>query len=184
MDKKSKEELSKKAYDLAVKYEMEYRSECRQVLAAIQDTLNMRNDDLVKAAMALSGGIAMTHEGTCGALTAGVMAINSRYGRERQDFGKPINFKPYVLAKKLYDRFVEAYGSCICGNIQEKLYGRKYHFISKDGFVLDRAEYEAFDKAGGHSEQGCAGIAGKAAKWTVEILLEDLEADDTDRGRD
>jgi C_GCAxxG_C_C family probable redox protein len=152
------------------------------VLAAIQDTLDIRNDELVKAAMTLSGGIAMSHQGTCGAVTAGVMAINSLYGRERKNFvGKPTDLTPYILAKKLADKFASVYGSILCGPIQEKLYGRIFNLIEpKEGFVRDQTEYEAFEKAGGLSEQGCAGIAGNAAKWTVEILLDEMEKRNTE----
>ena len=172
-----KAKLMQMAYDIALKNEMAYRSEAQQVLVAIQDALDIRNDVLVKSAMALSGGIAITVGGQCGAVSAGVIAINSLYGRERSDFGKPINYRPYILAKRLCDKFIEVYGSILCADILKKLYGRKFEFVSKEGYVLNKAEYIAFDKAGGHSEAGCGGrLAANAAKWTVEIILDDIEA--------
>jgi len=164
------------AYDITLKNEIAYRSEAQQVLVGIQDALDIRNDVLVKSAMALSGGVASTHGGQCGAVSAGVIAICSLYGREREDFGKPINFRPYILSKRLCDKFIEVYGSILCADILKKLYGRKFEFISKEGYILSKAEYTAFDKAGGHSEAGCAGLAANAAKWTVEIILDDIEA--------
>lgn len=160
------------AYQLAIEYEGKYRCEAQQVLAAVQDTLGIRNDTLVKAAMALSGGIAMSHQGTCGALNAGVLAINSVYGRDRKDFTRrPMDGKANKLSKELLDRFVKEYGSPVCCHIQEKLYGRVFHFVSKEGFLMNREEMNSFDKAGGHGIKGCLGIIGNTAKWTVEIML-------------
>jgi hypothetical protein len=165
-------EYVEQAYRLAVEYEDKYRCEAQQVLAAVQDILGIRNDTLVKAAMALSGGIAMSHEGTCGALSAGVLAINSVYGRERKDFARrPIDSKSNRMSKELLDRFVREYGSPVCYRVQEKLYGRVFHFVSKEGFVVDRKEMEDFEAVGGHSISGCLGIIGNTAKWTVEIML-------------
>ena len=166
MDKKSKEELAKKAYELAVKYEMEYLNESQCTLAAIQDTLGMRNDDVFKAATGFAGGIGVTGVGPCGALTAGVIAISSKIGRERKNWNDPekTRWKTYELAKNLYDKFVEEYGSGNCSEIQKKLFGRSFNF-------WEPADFEEFERAGGHTEK-CPSVVGNAAKWTVEILLE------------
>jgi len=164
---KSKEELANQAYELAVKYEMEYLNESQCTLAAIQDTLGMRNDDIFKAATGLAGGIGATGLGPCGALTAGVVAISSKIGRERKYWKDPekIRWKTYELARQLCARFIEEYGGIHCGDILKKLLGRSYN-------LWDPAEYEAYEKAGGHNKENCPTVAGNAAKWTVEILLE------------
>ena len=162
----SNKEILKKAYELGFNYEKEYGGCCQSVLAAIQDTLDMKNDAIFKAGTGLAGGLGATGAGTCGALSGGAMTISSRIGRDRNNFKDPekIRFQAYLLAKKLYDRFVEEYGSGTCNDIQKRLFGRSYN-------LLDPAEFEAFEKAGGHIDK-CTSVVGNAAKWTVEIMLE------------
>ena len=167
MDKESKEELAQKAYELAIKYEMEYFNESQCTLAAIQDTLGMRNDDIFKAATGFAGGIGGTGMGPCGAVSAGVIAISSKIGRERKYWKDPekTRYITYGLAKKLCDRFTEEYGGFHCGDILNKLLGRTYN-------LWEPGAYEEYEKAGGHEKENCPTVAGNAAKWTVEILLD------------
>jgi hypothetical protein len=58
------------------------------------------------------------------------------------------------------------YGSGNCKDIQKKLLGRSYKLYCP-------SEFEAFEKAGAHSGI-CASIIGNGAKWTVEIMMEEL----------
>lgn len=163
---KSNKEILKKAYELGFQYEREYRGCCQCALAAIQDTLGMENEAVFKAGTGLAAGVCGTGTGACGGLTGGIMMISSKIGRERKNFkdAEGIRFKTRELALKLYHKFVEEYGSSNCCEIQQKLFGRSYN-------LLDPAEYEAFDKAGAHIDK-CPSVVGNAAKWTVEILLE------------
>ena len=93
------------------------------------------------------------------------MVISSKIGRDRRNFRDPerIRWKTYELAKKLYDKFVEEYGSGTCSDIQNKIMGRSFD-------LWDPADFEEFDKAGGHTEK-CPSVVANAAKWTTEILM-------------
>lgn len=166
MYKKYVEELAKKAYELAVEYDIEYGNESQCTLAAIQDTLSMRNDDVFKAATGLAGGIGATGAGPCGALSAGVIAISSKIGRERKNWKDPREtwYRTHELARKLREKFIEEYGGINCSDILKKLLGRSYD-------LSDPAELEQYFKDGGHDRENCPSVAGNAAKWTVEILL-------------
>ena len=67
--------------------------------------------------MALStgfrGGIGRSYnEGTCGALSAGIMALGIFLPEE--------NEKAIALSKELFDHFKQEYGTVICGNIVQK----------------------------------------------------------------
>ena len=75
-----------------------------------------------------------------------------------------IRWKTYELVKNLYDRFVEEYGSANCSDIQKKLFGRNFNFWNP-------GDFEEFDKAGGHTDK-CPSVVGNAARWTVELLME------------
>lgn len=67
--------------------------------------------------MALSagfrGGIGRSYnEGSCGALSAGIMALGMFLPKE--------NEKTIALSKELFDHFKKEYGTVICGNIVQR----------------------------------------------------------------
>lgn len=165
---KSKEELIEEAYKLAFKYEAE-RGSCPQcVLAALMETLEVGNPDTIKAVDAMAGGSALSTEGTCGALVGGLIAISSIVGRTYEDFSEgKWNRRVFQYSKKLYDKFIEEYGSPICKDVHKKLFGRTYK-------LLDPKEYQEFEKAGAHVDK-CPVVSGNVAKWTAEIILNDLK---------
>ena len=126
----------------------------------------MENEAAFKAATGLSGGLGLTGVGPCGALSGGIMAISSKIGRDRKNFKDPegVRWQTYELAKRLCNRFIEEYDSCNCREIQKRVFGRSYDF-------WDATEHEEFKEAGGYTEK-CPIVVGNAAKWAVEILLE------------
>ena len=161
-------EIPQKAYDLAFHYEAT-RGSCPQcVLAAIYETLYIGSDDTFKAADILAGGTALSAQGTCGALIGGLLAISSIVGRTYPEFTRgEKKRKAFFYGKKLYDRFVQEYGSPLCCDVQTKLFGRSFCLIDKD-------EYAAFENAGAHVDK-CPSVAGNAARWTAELLINDLK---------
>ena len=163
----STKELLEKVYQLAYRYEAE-RGSCPQcVLAAIFETLNVGDEATIKSADALAGGTALSTKGTCGALVGGLLAISSIVGRDYQDFteGKRKR-RVFQFSKQLYDKFIEEYGSPLCCDIHKKLFGRTFN-------LLDPKEYEEFDNAGAHVDK-CPSVSGNVAKWTAEIILDEL----------
>lgn len=163
MDSK-KEKKMEKAYELGFKYERDYGSCSQCTFAAVSEMVGKESKEIFKAIDGLAGGLGRTTNGTCGALTGGVAAISQRYGREDfPNLGQ--REKCMTLTKKLHDRFMEEYGSVICKDVQTKIMGRSYDFWNPK-------EREEFDKAGGHTEK-CPDVVGKAAKWTVEILMDE-----------
>ena len=163
---KSVKELAEKAYSLGWEYQKTYRGCSQTLLAALQDTLGLRNDDLFKAATGLSGGGGTSIDGSCGAYAAAILFMSSIVGRERHDFedASRVRFQSFELARKLHDKFVNEYGAVICRDIQRKLVGRGYYLGDPD-------EMRKFDDVGGH-ETVAPGVVANAARWTVEILAE------------
>lgn len=157
------EELLKKAYDLAFKYEAEYGSCPQCVLRTIQEVLGFKIDDVIKCSHGLAGGTALSGEGTCGALVGGIMGISFVHGRALKDMGKGRFLRSYVLAKRLYDKFVEEFGSCVCKEVQKKIFGRSFN-------LWDAEDFKEFERLGGRKDK-CPDVCGKVARWTVEILL-------------
>lgn len=155
-----------KAYQLGKKYEQTYKGCSQCIVAALQDTFNIRNDAVFKAATGLAAGGGASTDGSCGAYTGGVMILSSLMGREREDFADTagILLKNFELIRKLHDEFIREYGSVICRNIQTKIFGRPY-------YLADMDEFEKFEKAGAHDEH-CPGVVGKAARWTAQLIIE------------
>jgi len=165
MDKR--EEKLQKAYDLAFKYEAE-RGSCPQcVYSAIMETLDIGNKETVKSLDALAGGTALSAQGTCGALVGGLCAISSIVGRTYEDFSEgERKRRVFMYSKKLYDKFMEEYGTILCKDVHQKLFGRTFNLMDKD-------DYAEFEKMGAHVDK-CPEVSGKTARWAAEIIMDSL----------
>ncbi len=166
MGKTTKTGMAKKAYQLGKQYEKTYRGCGQCVVAALQDALQIENQEIFKAATALAGGTGLAADNGCGAYIGATLVLSSIIGRERDNFADPkgIRFKTHQLARQFREKFIQEYGSVICRDIQNKLLGRYY-------YLADPQEYEKFHNAGAHDVH-CPEVVGKAAKWMVEILSE------------
>lgn len=74
----------------------------------------------VKMVSLFAGGLASTHEETCGALCAGVMILGALYGRSGPDGDETLAKQ---LAQKLREGFVAEYGSTQCKRVRELVKG-------------------------------------------------------------
>ena len=161
------EEAKRKAYTLGLQYEEEHYNCAQCTVAAIQDALGVRNDDVFRAASGLAGGIGIAGD-CCGAYTGGVMMLSYLHGRTREQFPEPgsegkYSMKAYELAKRLREKFIEEYGSVNCRDIQKKILGRSFNF-------WDPKENREFEEAGGHTADKCPSVVGRSAQWVIEIL--------------
>ena len=161
----SQEELIQQAYDKAFRYEAE-RGSCPQcVLAALMETLQVGDTKTIQAADVLAGGTSLSTEGTCGALVGGLLAISSLLGRTYEDFSEG-NRKRRVFSVsiQLYEQFKKEFGSILCKDVHQKLFGRTFN-------LLDTDDYAAFEEAGAHVDK-CPEVSGKVARWTAQLLLD------------
>jgi len=159
--------LLEEVYRLAFKYEQEHHCCSQCTVAALQEVFQIKSKVLFSTSFALGGGFANTCEGTCGALAGGAMIISYFYGRRRVEFFKGIpNKNANYLTKKLYDRFIQEYGSCLCKDVQKKIFGRSFNF-------WDEEEKELFEKSGGHIDK-CPSVVAKTAQWTFKIIEEEI----------
>jgi C_GCAxxG_C_C family probable redox protein len=167
MEKVNTREVVEKAYQLGKEYEKTYRGCSQCVIAALQDVLDIRNDDIFKSATGLAGGTGLACDSGCGAYIGAILVLSLLLGRERNNFSDPegIRFKTHGLVRKFRERFIQEYGSVICRDIQNKILGRYY-------YLPDPQEFEKFHNAGAHDVH-CPEVVGKAAKWMTEIMLEE-----------
>jgi len=136
-------------------------SQC--TLFAIMETLGLQSDDVLKAATGFLGGIGCLGVNSCGAFTAGVMALSYEFGRERYNWYKDLGLLK-TLVKRLYNRFTDEYGSNVCRDIQKKVLGRSYD-------LWDPRDIELFENVSPQLYE-CGIVVGSAARWTVELILE------------
>jgi C_GCAxxG_C_C family probable redox protein len=159
--------LLRRPTKLGKEYERTYRGCSQCVIAALQDALDIRNDDIFKSATGLAGGAGLACDSGCGAYIGAILVLSSLLGRERNNFSDPegIRHKTFELTRKFREKFIQEYGSVICRDIQNKILGRCY-------YLPDPQEYEKFHNAGAHDVH-CPEVVGKAAKWMTEIILEE-----------
>ena len=164
-------EILKKAYDLGFEYEKTYRGCSQCAIAAIHDTLDIRDDSVFKAGTGLAAGGGLTGIGVCGGYAGGVMVISQLLGRERSNFADPekVRFKSFALARKFLELYVKEFGSVICRDIQTHRFGRPY-------YIADPEDFQKFEDAGGHVDK-CTDVVGKASRLAVKFILDEGLAD-------
>lgn len=164
----SQAKLVKKAHDLGFQYERDYQNCCQSAIAAIQDTLGIRDDHVFKAGSGLAGGIGIQCDGVCGGYVGGSMMLSTIFGRSRKNFDDPDALMPsFELASELHEQYMAEYGSVICKDIHQKLFGRTFN-------LWDEADFQAIEDLGAHADK-CTGVVAKAAAWTTQIVLDELE---------
>ena len=163
MSELSDREIIEKALQLGTEYEKKCTGCAQSVVAGLLDALDIKADDVFKAASGLADGIGLSGDGSCGALTGSCMVIGLICGRERKDHKdmmKPV--KSYLLCKELHAYFIEKYGSCRCYDIQNKLMGRTFN-------MFDPKDLAEAGKTG--MMEHCSGVTGGAASKAAEIIL-------------
>ena len=163
----AKKELLGKAYKLGFEYEKVYRGCSQCAIAAIQDTLDIRDDSVFKAGTGLAAGGGLTGIGVCGGYAGGIMVLSQLLGRERSNFAdsERVRFKSFELARKFLWQYTQELGSIICRDIQLIRFGRPY-------YIADMDDFEKFEEAGGHVDK-CTDVVGKASQLAVKLILDE-----------
>mgnify|MGYP001094132034 FL=1 len=152
--------LAQEAYDKALKYELDYGCCPQCVLAAVQETVGVIDDSVIKASHGLSGGGALSGKGACGALTGGLIALSAKRGRDRDKLDKGRFINNFKKGDELVERFKAEFGGVTCEELQQQFTGRTYDMWKAE-------EYQAFSDARGHK---CALATATVTKWVVEML--------------
>lgn len=111
----------------------------------------------------MAGGVRSGN--SCGAFNSGLMAIASVTGRSPENMtDKQAVADTLALGRKLFDKFMEEYGTVICRDIQYKIMGKSYRMYDPEDMLRFLAD-------GGHDDK-CTDVVAKAAVWVAEILEE------------
>jgi C_GCAxxG_C_C family probable redox protein len=156
-----------KAFQLGFDYEKTYRGCSQCTIAAIQDTLDIREDNVFRAATGLAAGGGLTGIGVCGGCVGAIMVISWLCGRERSNFADPEKKRHIALSlsRKFIGEYIQQFGSIICRDIQTHIFGRPY-------YIADPREHDAFEAAGGHDDK-CANVVAKACRLAVGLILDE-----------
>ena len=122
-------------------------------MAALQDSIEFvpKNQEILRAASGLSGGLSSSGDGNCGAIIGAGMILSSLCGRNRSEFKDRSKTRASKdLVREAYEKFIEEYGSALCKDVRRKM-----------------EQYE----------DGCLRIVGKASAWTAEIILREFTSE-------
>ena len=148
------------AYEKALQYELDYGCCPQCVLATVQETIGIIDDQTVKASHGLSGGGGLLGEGVCGALSGGLLALSAKFGRDRDKLDRGRYINNFKKARELTERFRAEFGGVTCRELQQQFTGRTYD-------MWDAGEYKAFADARGKQ---CAHATGTVTQWVVEQI--------------
>ena len=164
-----RESLIKKAYDLGFEYEKKYRGCSQSTIASVQDTLEIRNDFVFKAASGFPAGCGLLGDGMCGGYTGGIMIMSLFFGRRREKFDddREENYRSFRMACALHDKFIEEYGTIICRDIHCKIFGRSFN-------LWDPEDKKAFEDAGAHKDK-CTTVVANASAWAAGAILDEIK---------
>lgn len=161
--------ILKKAYEFGFKYEKTYKGCAQCALAAFFELTGKTDVNLFMAASGLSGGIAITGDGSCGGYTGGVLFMGSQVGRRLEripvDGDKIDQYRSYEMAQKLHDKYLATYGSVTCSDIHNQIFGKFYCLRTK-------AVRDEFELAGAHADK-CTTVIAIACAWIAEIMLDE-----------
>ena len=163
----TKNELLDKVEKIAHEYEYKYHGCTQCVLGAFRDIFGEEiiTDRVFRAGSGLCGGVACSGH-ACGTVTGGMMVISLFYGRDFQNFqDEDKMLEGFKLGQPLIDKTEKEYGNINCYDIQDKLTGRHYSCWSEE-------EQKIAEENGLHAKI-CPEVVGKAARWTMEILIDE-----------
>jgi C_GCAxxG_C_C family probable redox protein len=169
MNEKGRSETVQKAYQLGYEYEGKYGACSQCTLLAIMDAMDKRDSKVFQASFGFAGGIASLSK-TCGALSAGIMAISMEYGRELGNLttqSEDDRQKCMQMVRDLHDQFTQEYGDIQCSSVHQQIFGRTFD-------QWDKNEFQEFLRLGGHLDK-CTAVVGNVARWTVEIILDNSQ---------
>ena len=123
------------------------------------------SDDIVQAGIALAGGGIRATIGSCGAFSAGLLALSAKFcPRSNEPTEKEL--EEYEKARKKFaefrDWFIAEFGGVVCKEVQHRQLGRSFN-------LMDDQEYQAFKNFQGVGEK-CNQVSRKAALKVAEIL--------------
>ena len=127
MTPKSREEAAQTAGKKAREYMTQYGSCAQSTMLALQDAFDMRDDNVFKAAGALTGGIGGMQD-ACGSLLSACLMFGAAFGRGISEYGNKEKLgESQTASGKLYKWHEKEFGSPTCLKIRTAFGGGIYY---------------------------------------------------------
>jgi len=110
------------------------------IVNTINELFPHNQESSCKVASGFCGGIGKCKQDICGALSGGIIALGSIYGREKG--GEEIN-KLILLSTELRQSFLDEFKSTVCKHVIENIEGRKEYSSCQD--VTARTAFLLYD---------------------------------------
>jgi C_GCAxxG_C_C family probable redox protein len=131
--------------------------------------LDLKDDNILKAASGLHGGIGGMQD-TCGALLGASMMLGLKYGQSREELDNPDESgSSTIQVGKLYKWFEKEFGTVKCREISTRFAGGVHYDLNipwQSELAREAGMYEKCDE-----------LAGKIAARTAEMLWDTMEAE-------
>ncbi len=160
-------EIIEAVAEMANHNEAEYHLCSQGTLAALMTGFGIHNPDVLRSSTAFAGGC-VRRGNICGGLAGALMFLGLLVGRDDLEM-KDQAFRGMGYMDKLFNKFEEKYGTVICKEIHEKLYGRVFD-------LTDEKQRDELHDIMVDAEEGCPDVCGEAARFAAEIAIEILEA--------
>lgn len=163
-------EIINKAEELAKEYEARYRGCGQCTFLAIVDALRWGGLEIISEDMenrlfpgicGLTGGTAMSGDGTCGAVASSALAIGLALGISRDDTSS-VRRGAATIRDTILEKYYSEYKSILCKDVQRKRYGKAWDLTS------DEMAHEFLGLSG-----GCTIM--ETAKLAVQCILDEIE---------
>jgi hypothetical protein len=169
---KTKDEIIRKANQLAIEYEARHKGCAQCTFLAIIDALRWGGLEIIPKDMedrffsgicVLTAGVGLTGEGTCGAVASSALAIGLALGiqREGQDV-EVLGAACATVRDTIVDKYYREYRSILCKDVQRKFFGKAWDLTNKE-----------MDKEFRGLTRGCTIM--QTAKWATEIILDEFK---------
>lgn len=146
---------------LAVIYAEKYHGCAQATLAPFLEIIKCQDGSPMLASASLfSGGASRCL--TCGAISAGLMVLGMKYGRQRLTDPVEMLSKAEKMSGKLIDRFKEKYKAVTCCELT--------------GYNLGDSEQKKAFMADGEAHQKCTERIKTTTEWIAEIICENEPA--------
>jgi hypothetical protein len=169
---KTRNEIIKKASELATEYERKYKGCGQCTFMAVVDALRWggleivprdMEDRLFSGLCLLTGGVGLSGEGSCGAVASGTLAIGLALGLQKESIDESLFRQSCAIVRDaLLGKYYQKYNSLVCKDIQRRFYGKAWD-LTRDEIS---AEFLGISK-------GC--VITEGAVWATEVILDEFE---------
>ncbi len=164
---KSREEAAMTASEKAQRYMNKYGSCAQSTILALQETFDMKDENVFKAAGSMTGGIGGMND-ACGALLGAGLFFGQTAGRGTNDFGNRDKLMTSMkLTGQLYKWYEKEFGSPTCYEILTKFGGGVFYEMS--------VPWQAELAKEARLQEQCTELAGKTAAKAAEMIWDIIE---------